>query len=116
MPFIIKKGTAVIVSSSDLADGKEWKTRHENIFYKEDIVIDPLGNIGIQWKNKQTSPFEVISSLQKKIKNFKEYVAEQYAKSGHYGFKKGQHVLIVKTKDVIINQEEGNGYHTIPGA
>lgn len=85
--LVVKKGTEVEVIRD--ARGVEWHipanwrkhiTKHDNIFYAEDIRIDPLGHVG-------NGPGNVT-------------VGSKYAEAGYYGFERKGYIMIVHMSKV----------------
>jgi len=71
--FIVKEGTKIQVQDTVKSRGY-WKpfdmvTTKENLFFSEDIVIDPIGKIGCH-------------------KGYKATVGGMYAEGGYYGFQR----------------------------
>jgi len=85
--FEVKKGTIVNV----IAEGKEWfsynfeehECQKDNLFFVEDICVDPLGHVGCR-PNEQN-------------------IGGAYAKAGYYGFRRDGYVVLVSMGNVIVH-------------
>jgi len=87
--FVVKAGTQVNV----IPVGKEWygnnfqehTTVHENMFFLEDMVVDPTGIL-----TGACGPQDAVT------------IGGHYAKRGNYGFKKDSWVMLVHANDVQV--------------
>ena len=83
--FFIPAGTDVRV----VKNGKDWspnnvkmcKTKHDNVFDKEQVVVDPVGKLGTNRENGNT-------------------IGGAYAKAGWYGFESDGWTLLVHSSAV----------------
>ena len=86
--FEIKAGTVVRV----IKDGQEWygpnfqshTTTQDNLFFLEEVAIDPFGKVGC-------GP------------QFKKTIGGHYAKSGWYGFRRDGWCILVPMGQVIVH-------------
>lgn len=85
--FIIPKGTACLVHKDDPGalnyKTEPHTTKEENSFFREDIVIDPVGELGAH-------------------RGLPKTIGGDFAKRGYYGFKRDSWTLIVHMNDVTV--------------
>ena len=85
--FEVKKGTVVQV----IKEGREWATpnfierecKKDNLFFLEDIRIDPIGKLG-------PMPGGVT-------------IGGHYAHLGYYGFERDGYIMLVHSAKVIVH-------------